>query len=471
MSKKPIQTGTADSTSSEESTFKVGNPSKISASLESFNKEVKGEIINDTFCFLMVCPTHKKVAVAVNSQKTAFWLPFIYASQTISIKEAIAKGFVAILGNQDKKTMDKLKTLSKPKEIYSYKILEVLRIQLPKTLRIVTRITCLIVLKKLRKLSPDLCPNHNKSDRIEWLDRDKVSQIEFWGPEVRLCLLKYDQWQKDSTNTEKYQEIKEFFIDDVYQYYGRTPPKNMEEYMLNTLAINEHVVDRLFIDFLEHCFPSFYMSRTSLIEYLCKYGVERTDSKLNNLFNAFSFYGKKFISFHELLLGLAAIDPMAPHNETRYKFLFRYYDSDRNAGLSKEEFKVLIKDLNKMEPEDVINQKVKEYMEKMKPNKEVSYDDFRKSIANLQFRGTSALCRASTQLFSLIGKVMLERAERINKQKDLKNTITEYVSKKKYSGICKNCMKHEDVIALHSVTLQNDGLFVGAQEINESETN
>ena len=469
--------GTVDSkkTPPEESSFKVGNPTKISApKLESSNKDINGEVINDTFCFLIVCPTHKKVAVAVGSHRTALWMPFIYITPTTTWRQAITEGVATILSGKDKNTLDKLKNISKPKQAFDSKILEVFRIQLPKTLRIITRVICLIVLKNLGNLSQNSCPKHIKTERIEWIELDKLAKCEFWGPEVGLSKVKFDKWQKDAANVDSYQEFKEFFIEDVYQYYGRTPAKNLEEWMLSSLQINEQVVDRLFTDYFEHCFPSFYMSKTSFCEYICKYGLERNQKKLNNLFNAFNFQRNGYLSFHEVLLGLAAIDPKAPNIESRFKFVFRFFDSDHNGWLNEKEFRSLIKDLNKADTDDLIEQKVKDNMKRMKAtDKGVDYEGFRKGITNkdqnLQFRGTSTLCRASTQLFGVIVKAMLERHEDTTKQKEMKNIITEYVSRKKYTGICENCKKQENSVSLHWVTLTPDGLFSGAQEINESE--
>ena len=60
--------------------------------------------------------------------------------------------------------------------------------------------------------------------------------------------------------------------------------------------------------------------------YLSKYGFKPEDDRLNPLFLAFNYKKTGYVSFHELLMGLVAIEPQASHQETRIKFIFRFYD-------------------------------------------------------------------------------------------------------------------------------------------------
>lgn len=461
-------------------TFSVGNRIQSSAPrLKPFNKDVTEETLIDTLCFLIVCRTHKKVAIAVGTKRTALWLPFIHVLPTTSWRKAITEGVALILGEQDKKITERLKNLSQPKLVYDNKILEVSQFQLPKTLRIINRVICLISLKNIGKISQNMCPNHRNSESIEWFDMDKVTQTNFWGPEVAHSLRKYERWISDSKKVPRYQEEKEFLSDDIFRYYGRSPAKNMEEYLLSGLKINEGVVERLFTDYFEHCFPSFYMTKISFVEYLCKYGFERNEKKLNNLFNAFNYLSTGYLSFHEVLLGIAFIDPKIQHMESRFKFVFRYYDCDRNGFLSEKEFRALIKDMLRTDSDNVIDQRVKEQMRKMNATaKGVDYEAFRRSVAhkdqNFRFQGTSSLCRASTQLFSVIQGALLDRYKDMTKQKELKITIAEYLKQKSYSGNCDQCRKQEVELSLHMIRLYaprsaSDALYRGAHEINESE--
>jgi Ca2+-binding EF-hand superfamily protein len=56
-------------------------------------------------------------------------------------------------------------------------------------------------------------------------------------------------------------------------------------------------------------------------------------------FNAFNYEENGFFSFHELLLGLASMEPTADNGEARTKFVFRYYDTDGDGLLCENDFK------------------------------------------------------------------------------------------------------------------------------------
>jgi hypothetical protein len=67
---------------------------------------------------------------------------------------------------------------------------------------------------------------------------------------------------------------------------------------------------------------------------------------------------KRELSFHEVLLGLAAMEPCTPHGSTpaemRCHYIFRYYDVNSDNHLQFTEFKQMIHDirLSKDQPID-----------------------------------------------------------------------------------------------------------------------
>ncbi len=87
------------------------------------------------------------------------------------------------------------------------------------------------------------------------------------------------------------------------------------------------------------------MTKHSFIDSMTKYSYQKNDSRFLSLFNAFNYEKNGFVSFHELLLGLASMEPTTSNGEVRIKFVFRYNDSDRNGFLC-EEFKTLVKDIS-----------------------------------------------------------------------------------------------------------------------------
>ena len=55
----------------------------------------------------------------------------------------------------------------------------------------------------------------------------------------------------DSTATE-------YSLSDAFKYVPRESPITMEEQMLGQTNITVNDIERLYADFIEHCFPSFF---------------------------------------------------------------------------------------------------------------------------------------------------------------------------------------------------------------------
>ena len=61
------------------------------------------------------------------------------------------------------------------------------------------------------------------------------------------------------------------------------------------------------------------------------------------IFRAFDIHKRKFLTFKEVLLGLAALEPSTQHGgmpaEMRCRYIFRYYDKNSDGNLQFEEFR------------------------------------------------------------------------------------------------------------------------------------
>jgi Ca2+-binding EF-hand superfamily protein len=79
--------------------------------------------------------------------------------------------------------------------------------------------------------------------------------------------------------------------------------------MLKELNIAEAEVEKLYSDFIEHRFSAFRLTFHSFIDYITKYNYQKNDSRFLSLLNAFNYEKNGFLSFHELLLGLASMEP------------------------------------------------------------------------------------------------------------------------------------------------------------------
>ena len=208
-----------------------------------------------------------------------------------------------------------------------------------------------------------------------------------WGPEV----------QDFSKSAEKVKPtgLTEHSLEKAFFYVPKGQPKSAEELLIKGTGIGESEVEKLYDDYIEHCFPSLSMSFDSFKGYLTKYleDYDRNDARFPLLFNAFNYDKNNCLNFHEFLLGLASIEPKAPNEEARIKFIFRYYDVDGDGKLTQTEFKKLVKDISICSDDSKTETKVKQMFEQMRANESIDLEAFYKAIANKIIRGTEVLNR------------------------------------------------------------------------------
>jgi Ca2+-binding EF-hand superfamily protein len=247
----------------------------------------------------------------------------------------------------------------------------------------------------------------------------------------------------------------EYSLDQAFFYVPRNPPRNLEEEMLKSANISEKDVERLYGDFVEHSFPSRFLTKDSFKNYVSKYGFEKNESRLQLLFNALNYLGTGFLSLHELLIGLASMEPNTRHAETRNKLAFRLFDDDRDGLLNESEFKKLVKEIYPKDDENTVQKKVKEEMKAIGVKKGgIDNQDYSKAVGQHKFRGTSQLCRSSKSIFSQISRSMTTRTSKWTTAKTSRNSI---IVDRKYTGICKSCKEKKYDYAIHIVKMDQIG--------------
>jgi len=273
---------------------------------------------------------------------------------------------------------------------------------------------------------------------------------DLWGPEVIAF--------SDHVIRKSHQNLFEYALDEALWFVPRDPPRNIEETMLKSINITEKDVERLFEDYVDHCFPSFYMTLNSFKSYMDKYGFETNDNKLILLFRSFNYMRTGFICFHELLLGLVIIEPETSHGLARARFIFRYYDQDASGCLNNEEFSRLVKDIHqKIKNPDEMNEKINTLKRvvgtKIQDGKEViTGEDFLKAIGDKRIRGTSNLCRSTKSIFTNILRTIAARSVyTVGTLVDLGSVI------KHSTAPCVSCKSKDYEIATHAPLVLKDG--------------
>ena len=440
------------STKSTKSTIETSAKDAPTAPANDFKLKPEGDLHTisgkyDCHVYFIHCTEHNNVLLTRQHSISARWMPFTEMPNR-SWKDGAIDGFCLVLsgGTTNKEMFEELKQ-SPP--YASFKCMQIFRLQVPQTLKFITRT---IYYFRLNPIAENFKCCQAIAPHLEWFSLAIIRSgrvPNLWGPElVECCKLITDKVKK---------KITEYSCEEAYMYVPRDPPENIEEDMLKSLHITQIDVERLYEDFVEHCFPSFYQTLTSFCCYMSKYKFEYDEARLIKLFAAFNIARNGFLSFHELLLGLACLEPNSTHGEFRSQFIFRYYDLDHTGFLTEEKLKAMVAD---MVPAENVEEKLDEIISGIGGTSvigrfSVTEKDFLSAIGSHQIRGTSTLCRLPKSIFSQISRFLAMKCfSKIN----CKNVLGNVMIKRDYENICSTCTDYQYEMACHSVNydIQNN---------------
>ena len=388
--------------------------------LKPFNKSPKNQKIFHNMVFIIFCPKHRKIAVSDHfdaQRELAVWFPFVYLSSNIKKRITVEESISLILSDAN----PELKSLYEKEQPFDLKI-SLIKSRTIQSFNICfTRSACLV---RLHSDNPVLkcC---RKTSRIIWLDIEQISNnyIDcFWGPHLNHYITNFD---------DDFQILRTgYFIFTTIRPFILNPPPNLDLEVLKSLQISTNQIQLFYTDFIEHCFPSF-MSFPTFKDYLRKYGFKISEKSFKRLYNGFMDYSQHpadYLSVGELLLGLAHIDPKSAFNRTRLKFIFRYYDVDRDEYLSNEEFREMIEDIHKNETSDMIDILVADYWFILSPSeKGIDLPQFLASVHNQTIIVSDSLCRHEFRILLEMISTLETRNEGIVSR--FKTFVSHYCSK------------------------------------------
>lgn len=350
-----------------------------------------------------------------------------------------------------------------PKYAMSY--LNILRIDVGKG-RVLHRVTQLVRLEE--NAVYECCRN---TERVFWLPLADVEQAttritKLWGPELK-TFTQLIAGQPASPES-AFQLVDE--MGSRLQYLQGS----WQETLLNEFKMTESSVHEVFMEFIEHCYPSTYMSRESLRVYFLKYGLALEDERLLRLFNAFSqcLDQKRphCVHFHEFITSLLCIEPNCPSKlEGRHRFIFRYkhlfcifyytfsfvryYDTEKKGHLNEKDLCSLLKDSNQDLEDAKIEQEVKMHLQN-RPS--LDYDAFVSTFRSSP--AVSEVCRVSQSLLKQISaRRNSEYKERVRLNQDCEGVLK---AKRVTKGTCWACRVQQYEFANHMVTIDTEGRSV-----------
>lgn len=417
----------------------------------------------DSIIYFIYCAEHDKIAVTNVQRARCVFLPFVPLPDGVTWLAASHEGVTTIIGNKDAELDAAVAARRAPN--YQMTQLNVLRIQLSSE-KFITRLANFVLLKKSSDSSFKCC---QRSPRINWLraadiQANRIDKI--WGAELL-------NFTKQLIGKVEHDEIiSEFTTENSLHYYNLDG--SPEQRMLKASGVKpEHIIEA-YEDFVEHCYPSFYMSLESFRHYMGKFGFSKTDPNLGFYFNAFSIYNHNYLDFHEVLLGIIAMEPATSNTlETRLKFIFRYYDCSRSQMLTLDEFVSMVQDMytdygKKAMTEDELRLKVEEAIKcvGINKNQKITLMNFIKAVLQNSFKNTEQLCRSPKPVMPQISRLMQIKFE--DKTKSVHEGFLK--SHRKTKGACPKCAVQNYDYCLHCVTFDTMGRCVDARIINERKT-
>ncbi|KAF9787631.1 hypothetical protein SFRURICE_001683 [Spodoptera frugiperda] len=180
--------------------------------------------------------------------------------------------------------------------------------------------------------------------------------------------------------------------------------------LLQTAGYTREDQIRMYREFVLMVYPAIYMSVNIFSQFMIDLGWQRTQCQ--NLFRAADVTGRGGLSFLELMLWAAALEPATQHTgipaEIRCRYIFRFFDSNRDLKLEYVEFKELvaaaraarqlpIDALSVARDADVCLRQLG-----MQPNSQLPLAEFLRGVGELRLRGTSSLLRAPRSISAYI---------------------------------------------------------------------
>ena len=322
----------------------------------------KSTPVCDQCCVSVYCHEHDKFLLAPFQSKGLF-LPSVVKLPTDAYSLLAKKLIGAMLRNQhkDAKVTSSIHQVDwyrvqQPKKPSYYRNRETyVACILPDSKN---GIVCCCNLLKQSSTEPSL-PNY------EWLNLDEIKQRAdtLLGPEAYTILAETKEFflqERDNPKAEvewnaSFQEMN--MADSVAMLANIDDKYPKERELLFSARYTEADIYKLFNEFVAQCFPSQYMSLASFRLFFAKLGWHEEESLIKTIFGAFVASSPEsqqrplpYLTFHELLLGLAAMEERADHRGNclylRLKFIFNFYDNNRDGKLNQKEVNCLVADIN-----------------------------------------------------------------------------------------------------------------------------
>lgn len=393
--------------------------------------------IFDCVVFFLYCPTHNAIALRKGS---AIWFPFVAIPESVTWEQAAKDGLTWILSKRDEELDPKLQVGKLPN--FDTSTLHVIRVQLAD--RFFVRYTQ--VVSVARTPGFECC---NSSGVLTWVPVDDVlaNKVDnVWGPEVilftQLCL-----------NPEQ-NFVHEYSLDTALKFV--LDSSSFRSKLLAEAKIEAELVKMLFEDFVDHCFPSFYMTIKSFETYLVKYGFNADDRRIPKLFKSAARTYGYYMDFHEFLFAIVGLEPDHRQFGVHHRVIFQYYDRDQDSKLSESEFQELLHDLHPYADQKMLEEYMSEIQKTLKfKSEKLGFTNFSEAFAENSakpLKELDILCLSPKPLMTQIkGSARLRAEQRANFSKYNLHSV------RRNRGPCATCRAQNYNYNLHSIFFDANG--------------
>ena len=371
---------------------------QTSVRFKPINKWPKNQTVFNCMSFFIFCPKHKNIAVCDNidsEKELTVRLPYIFLSPDYKKRMTAEDGICLLLSDGDSRLFAKYKE-QKP---FDTNISLVMDLHLIQAKCGFSRFICFA---RLHSDNPEFqcC---RKTSRIFW------SNPEYFPkdlPDVSIKIYCKD-FESLMNEIRIFHGINNELLPAFISNYSiNDEPEYVEQMILKLFNITEKQIELFFIDFIEHCFPEMAMNFPSFKAYLKKYGLFYSEKYLQRIFYGFVGGSEQFnllaLFEGELLIGLAYLDFECPSYKCRLRFVFRFYDFNRDGYLSREEFKEMIRDIDTNQSQEEIERVVSDNILLNDSEIGMTFEEFYFQVREGWLEGTDRLCRFDLQILRKI---------------------------------------------------------------------
>ena len=242
------------------------------------NKWPKNKKVFDIISFVIFCPKHNTIALTTQTENGfAVGFPFIYLSSYIKIDSIIEDNLCLILSGGDFELMAKYKEVLP----FDTNVSHVLSLRLRQFKFGFTRFMCFV---RIHRNNPVLkCCQYDS--RLVCYRRNEIFHIsdKFWDDTK--FIFKIVEYMKSIRN--EYEIVQDIFPHNMSFsaiYYSKSKQRKLKLDVLKFFNINEKDINLFFIEFIDHCFPSVYMTFNSFKHFLKDLGLELSVRLMKRIF-------------------------------------------------------------------------------------------------------------------------------------------------------------------------------------------